>query len=578
MIPLLANSLWLAASLPEHRRFHRATHRVAQQQEAILLQILRQNAETEFGHQHSFASIRSISEFQRQVPIRDYDQHLPWINRTAEGSPNILTSEPIRLFEPTSGSSGLSGPTKLIPYTASLQQEFQRAIQPWIADLFLHQPAIMGGQAYWSISPATNQTIRTSGGIPIGFENDTAYVGGFQQRLVQSVMAVPSALRLETESGEFQYKTLLHLVNARNLRLISIWNPTFLTVLLDRLPAFAGRICHGLATGEFGLPNPSRAREVQQALRASSPQQQYAQLWPNLKLISCWQDANSVGPAAQLQSLFPQAQVQGKGLIATEAFVSLPLTARDGSALAIRSHFFEFLPESSGDSLLAHQLERGARYTVVVTTGGGLYRYALGDQIEVTGRLGQCPLLRFLGRQNHVSDWFGEKLNEAHVARALQEVFQSLGISPIFAMLACDTNPPPAYVLHIESNAPEEALTRAAATIESKLRENFHYNYARQLGQLTPLRAQRIQNAAQTYIAEALRNGQKLGGIKFPSLHRNSGWSNVFSQLPVQVSSRDEAPSQVIPMLEIPSIQGQRPAPYQPGAKPQERSRTTPEG
>src|SRR2546430_2972479 len=46
-----------------------------------------------------------------------------------------------------------SGATKLIPYTTALQREFQRAIRAWIADLFLHQPALLCGQAYWSISP-----------------------------------------------------------------------------------------------------------------------------------------------------------------------------------------------------------------------------------------------------------------------------------------------------------------------------------------------------------------------------------------------------------------------------------------
>jgi len=35
-----------------------------------------------------------------------------------------------------------------------------------------------------------------------------------------------------------------------------------------------------------------------------------------------------------------------------------------------------------------HELERGRLYSVILTTGGGLYRYALGDVVTVVGRVG----------------------------------------------------------------------------------------------------------------------------------------------------------------------------------------------
>ena len=72
------------------------------------------------------------------------------------------------------------------------------------------------------------------------------------------------------------------------------------------------------------------------------------------------------------------------------------------------------------------------------------------SQVEVTGHFHGCPLIRFLGRQGYVSDWFGEKLNEAHVSGVLKGVFDALGMAPAFAMLACETDlPSPGYVLYI---------------------------------------------------------------------------------------------------------------------------------
>ena len=59
---------------------------------------------------------------------------------------------------------------------------------------------------------------------------------------------------------------------------------------------------------------------------------------------------------------------------------------------------------------------------MVVTTGGGLYRYPLRDVVEVVGFVNECPLLRFVGRARRVSDLVGEKLDESHVSRILQQV------------------------------------------------------------------------------------------------------------------------------------------------------------
>jgi hypothetical protein len=553
MIATAANSLWLAGCLSEFARFHRATRHVAEEQRRILLRTLAANTATEFGRQRGFSSIRSIREFQRRVRLSDYDDHSSWIDRAAGGAANVLTRDPVRLFEPTSGSASAS---KLIPYTSALQQEFQRGIRPWIADLFLHDSKLLSGQAYWSVSPAMSVDSRTPGGIPIGFEDDSAYVAGWQRRLLQTVMAVPSAVRLISNMDDFRYVTLLFLLRSRNLKLISVWNPTFLSLILERLPEWSDELVCDIERGTIratrslppGIreclhPDPRRAHELREAMRAATPSERYARVWPELRLISCWADANASSPSAQLASLLPQAQIQPKGLIATEGFVSFPLSSREGGALAIRSHFMEFLPVDStgepdfghaGDNTagyprLAHQLDRGQKYAVVLTTRGGLYRYQLRDVIEVIGHVHQCPMVRFVGRQGYVSDWFGEKLNEAHVSRLLQVAFSALEILPSFAMLACDTeSPAPGYVLYIDSPERDDLLERAAVKIEAGLCDNFHYRYARELGQLAPLRVFRAHGAAEIYQNAGRLDGQRAGGIKPLSLDRRNGWSRVF--------------------------------------------------
>jgi hypothetical protein len=254
-------------------------------------------------------------------------------------------------------------------------------------------------------------------------------------------------------------------------------------------------------------------------------------LWPDLRLISCWADANAAAPAAQLAAQFPHARMQGKGLIATEGFVSFPLLGHDGAALAVRSHFLEFAPVDAHDHVnedetrLADELEPGRRYTVILSTGGGLYRYRLDDVIEVTGRIEQCPLVRFIGRSGYVSDWFGEKLNEAHVSRVMQSAFDRFRIEATFAMLACDTTQrPPAYVLYVDTSQPGALLDQAAAAIDAGLRHSFHYDYARRIGQLGPVGAFRARGAAAVYESVAIDCGQRAGNIKPLALDRRDGW------------------------------------------------------
>jgi len=545
MNPSLANSVWLAGCLPAHVQFQRATKRVAATQEAILRRILRANAGTEFGRAHDFPSMRSTCDYQQRVQLCDYDDYAVMIQRIAAGEQNVLTSDPVCLFEPTSGSSSAE---KWISYNRSLQYEFQAGIRAWIADLFRHDPSLMCGQAFWSVSPALSHERKTSAGIPIGFDEDAAYLGGWQKHFVNSVMAVPSAVRGIADMATFRYVTLLFLIRSRSLKLVSIWNPAFFSLLLAPIREYGEALAHDLEHGTIttntaipGIlrcalqPEPGRAKELRSTLRLCTAAEMHAQLWPALKLLSCWTDANSAIPAQHLASLIPQAKIQGKGLIATEGFVSFPLHGYEGSALAICSHFLEFLPTDAAGSCdskypqLAHQLEGGQRYTVVLTTGGGLYRYQLHDLIVVVGRFHECPLIRFLGRESYISDWFGEKLNEAHVAGILRDVFDSLGLSPEFAMIACEPNPPePGYVFYVESSATDETLHRAAAGVEAGLLENYHYRYARQLRQLSPLRVFRTNGAVESYLNVKNKRGQRTGAIKQLALDARGDWSSIF--------------------------------------------------
>lgn len=569
-LALFANALWFLSCLPESMAFHLARRNVSGTQEKLLLRLLRRNAKTDFGRRYDFASIRTAAEYQQRVPLSIYDDYRRDIEAIGAGQPRILTQEPPLLLEPTSGSTAA---TKYIPYTAALKTEFQRAIAPWIVDLFGHMPELFLGQAYWSVTPVTQRNARTPGGIPIGFEEDSEYLSGWQRHLLRAVLAVPPLVRLIDDMETFRYVTLLFLLRSRSLALISVWNPTFLTLLLNRLPDWWPLLTADIAAGtltspgplapdlkqqliSLNRPNPRRAEEIETIFREEhDPAIIHTRLWPHLRLVSCWTEAQAALHVPELERLLPQAHLQGKGLIATEGFVSLPLLNHPSAALAIHSHFFEFLPVHDsrftiqsqrlpdGNSpllppLLAHQLQPNRQYSVVITTGGGLYRYQLHDLVEVTGYWGTCPLLRFMSKESYISDWFGEKLNERHVGESLDRICRHHAVQPVFTLVAYETTAS-AYTLFIEAPTTSDAtLKQIGQALELALQENYHYRYCRQLGQLGSLQLFRIENGGPAaYLSFCQVHGQRAGDIKPLALHRLSGWTEIFQGQMISVEA-----------------------------------------
>jgi hypothetical protein len=528
----------------EARAFAHATRSVSTCQAELLQQMLHGNRDTVFGREHGFSSIDSVAAYQRQVPLACYQDIAESVQRIARGEARVLSAEPVELLEPTSGTTQAE---KLIPYTAELRAQFQRAVAVWLHDLLRQRPALRGGRAYWSISPVLGPARQTPASIPIGFDDDAAYLGTIERWALELLLIRPPAAVRLADLQTFRYATLLSLLRARDLVLISIWNPTFLTALLQPLPSWQDRLCFDLRHGTFSPPADvptrriagttgnrfsRRATELAAIFRTpSSLADKLRLIWPRLALISCWADAAAAHAVPPLQALFPGVEFQPKGLLATEGCVSIPLLDRAAPVLALRSHFFEFLEGAQERCRLAHELDRGGRYRVVLTTAGGLYRYQLQDEVEVIGREHDCPLLRFLGKADRVSDLVGEKLAEPHVRDVLERLFAAQKLTPSFALLAPVAANPARYQLFLEGVAATECA-QLEASLQAGLEENPHYRYAVGLGQLAPVEIQVLASgscsAASIYEARNLARGQRLGAIKATVLDSWCGWADEF--------------------------------------------------
>lgn len=428
---------------------------------AWLEAVLRRNAAADYLRRHG--APKTLDAFRADVPIVDYETMRPWIDRVANGEPDVLFAGRPVAFERTGGSAGGA---KLIPYSAAGVQDFQSSIVPWLASVVERHS--IAGRVYVATSPAT-RAHQAIAGCTVGLP-DGAYLGENWGAWIAQHSSVPLDVATETDIARWRTRTLDALRHAGDLELISVWSPTFLLRLLD------------------DLPDPRS-------------------MWPRLRVVSCWADASSRPFADDLRRRLPHAVLQPKGLLSTECVTTVP-DATDRPRLTPHG-FFEF---ALGDRvLLAEELGPGLTYEVIATTASGLYRYRSGDLVACADGDDHGPVLHFAGRAGIASDLVGEKLTEAFACTVLADVAGFRFLAP-----AADRR---GYELVTETGAPVDL-----STLEERLKQNPQYAYARALGQLHPLRHRRETALHDRYVAAQVARGARLADVKPLSLLPQADW------------------------------------------------------
>lgn len=485
------------------RRFRDALREPACAQAETLSRILRLAAGSPYGQAVGLAADLSYDAFARRVPIVDYEDLRPWIDREATTGVPQLSSEPALLFERTSGSSGRS---KLVPYTRSLLESFNACFVIWARDVLTHGPRLRTARMFWGMSPALELGGRTPNGTPISLADDAGYLAPRYQRLLARLLVVPPGLKSITDGATFRRALATVLVAEAALEIISVWSPTYLLSVLDTITTRRDEIAADLRSG---------GAAARAALLAETPIR-WDRIWPELKLVSCWTDAAAATFMPALRQAFPQALIQGKGLLATEAAMTVPRFGAPAPVPLLDEVFLE-LESSDGAVRRLHELVDGAEYGVIVSQTGGFVRYRIGDRVQVSGRVGNTPCLRFLGRAGCSSDLAGEKLDEALARAVLAAELGPDGHCSYLLPITANGNPAGYCCVtdHPAGASDPEALARR---LDRALSASFQYRQARHLGQLSQLRVRYRVDAWAAYEAAQLERGLRWGNIKFETL------------------------------------------------------------
>ena len=545
VVRLGAHSALLAALSPQALSFQRATRDTKTAQQQALSRLQKSWQGTALAQRlPSLLKLTDVRELASAAPLSTWHDVAADADAAADGAVYARSRSPITRFERSGGSSGAQ---KLLPLTRSFLQDVQRGLGPWLFDLYRHHPGLRTGSAYWSISPIGQKAAPTRGGHAVGADDDSSYLPAPLSGLLAQVLVASSALAAFPDIDSCRYATLRLLLARDDLALISVWSPTFLSLLLDTLQEQADRLIDDVGRGLCRVPrragdtsrdaavaaaverlplraHPRRAERLRRAM-ASVGCLRPVDAWPRLQLVSMWQDGESRRFVGDVVERLPGVPLQAKGLLATEGIITIPITHAAAPVLCVQSHVFEFLLEDER-VVLAHELEVGQTAEVVLSTSSGLLRYRLGDRVEVVGEYGDAPCLRFVGRSGCVSDLVGEKVSAGRVAAVFHDAGVVVG-APRFAMLVPWRQGRLRYRLYVDGCDDAQAREFGAA-VDAGLAEGHPYRYARELGQLGAVDVVVVPDALRRYEERCVDNGQRAGDIKGVALALDERWHAVF--------------------------------------------------
>jgi hypothetical protein len=434
---------------PMYRFLERATENPEEVQRSLLLNILKQNAETEFGRKYSFQSIRNEADYQKVIPLQDYDAVEPYIKKSLNGKQHVLTADPVVRYNVTSGTTGNP---KYIPITAAFQRLTLQLLQQWLYRSQRDHPRMLDHSLMLITSPAVEG--RTQDGTPYGSATGLIYEN--LPNLLQGSFTIPFLVS-RIKDYNLRYYTLARLALERRISFIGTPNPTTLVRVAEAAvhhqdlliqSVKMGRLCEGNQAFNLGghediitaleenlRPNPDRARFLSNIVEKKG-RLRLGDCWPELQMIACWLGGSMGAQVHKLYDHFNQeVPVRDFGYQASEGSFALPFQDQTPSGiLALFNGFYEFIPEEEMEKdlsrlLLSHQLEAGRQYSVILTTHSGLYRYRINDIIEVTGWHKNTPLIKFVRKGRDMANLTGEKVHVNQIIEAMNIIMVDLRLS-----------------------------------------------------------------------------------------------------------------------------------------------------
>lgn len=495
-------------------RFDKACRDPDSVQSSLLLDIVRRNAGTEYGQRYDFASIKTVADFQRNVPVITYEDIKEDMMRVVSGTSNVFTAEDPVMFAQTSGTTG---DPKFVPVTPTDRGTAHTdQMRTWLYHAQKAHPGILDHKIVSLVSPAIEGY--TESGLPFGSTSGHIYKN--MPRIVQRAYSVPYRI-FEIEDYQAKYYTIMRIALEHDVHFLATANPSSIIKLCDKADAHAEQLIRDIQEGSLSKtlaidpeirqeleqklrPNPKRALELQKLRSHRNGRLLAGDYWPRLGLIGCWKGGTVGHYLNQFDAWFnPDGKrpvpVRDWGYLSSEARGSIPLSD-EGSmgVLTLATNFFEFVEvdrlEANRDNsaawsfLTVDTLETGKEYYIFVTTSSGLYRYDINDVIKVVDYYHRTPQIIFLRKGCGMTNLTGEKVSVNQIINAFQEASKVTGAIPNHFKAEADVDNT-RYILRVEfaSRMEESVLQEFLKVLDNTLKDvNIEYKAKRDSTRLRP--------------------------------------------------------------------------------------------
>lgn len=534
--PLLDRLMFVAARWHARRclaEFLSAAVNATAVQERTLLDKVRRNADSAFGRDYGFASIRAYRDYARQVPVLRYEDHRPYIERVKRGETAAMFGggQRVRMFSLTSGTTD---EPKYIPVTDAFLDECRRGWNAFgVKALLDHSAGFL--RRIVQVSSRMDES-RTEAGIPCGAI--TGLMAATQKRLVRRYYVAPLEVAL-IDDAEAKYYTIMRLAVPADVAFLITASPATQLALARTADRRREQLIRDVRDGTLwsDLPiEPAVRSAIQRRLRPAPADakrldvlaERHGALLPrhywDLAFVANWTGGTMGLYLHEFPKYFGDAPVRDIGLIASEGRISVPI--EDGTpvgVLDVASHFYEFIPRDEYEAgrptvLRSHEVEVGREYFVLLTTSAGLYRYDLGDLVRVHGRYGQAPCIEFLSKGSHIASVAGEKLTEQQVIEAMNRAAAESGVRIDTFVLAPRWGETPYYMAHLEPPAGSSASSAAglAECLDRHLQAvNVEYASKRHTRRLLGVRLNLLPIGFLRELDERLRSRYRRGNEQY---------------------------------------------------------------
>ena len=479
------------------RRIRKWSSKPFETQEKVLKHLISEAKNTVFGKDHGFSKIKTYKDFKSSVPLRDYEELKPYIERSVAGEEDVLWKGKPAYFAKTSGTT--SG-AKYIPITKESMpthvEAARNAILLYIKETG-HSKFVDGKMIFLQGSPILEE----KNGIKFG------RLSGIVAHYVPKYLQKNRLPSLETNcihDWEAKVEAIVDETIHEDMSVISgipSWVQMYFEKLIEKSGKNVGELFKNFNLFIFGGVNyePYRAKFE--------------------NLIGRKVDSIELYPASEGFFAFQDKQDEKGMLLQLDSGI-----------------FYEFIEaerffDPSPDRISIKDVKLGVNYVMIISTTAGLWAYNLGDTVEFTSL--KPYRLIVSGRIKHFISAFGEHVIGKEVEQALREATENTSISVNEFTVAPQITPDQGLPYHewfIEFENEPTNETELIATLEASLQRQNSYYFDLIKGKvLKPLKLTKIKkDGFQTY----MKSIGKLGGQnKIPRLSNDRKIADKLYQL-----------------------------------------------